>query len=595
MKDVFGGFPSTLHFERRATDTESMTASQLPLMDWPGLCQAAPGDECCSLKFRLGCRGGPPGAAALTRTNENKEVVVRRSSKVAIVLMVLVAGLTITGDLAFADEPQYGGVFRIASTGEPTTLDMLVTSAADTREPGKHVFETLLTIDAAGSPIPFLADSYEWRNDNTLLHLELRRGVLFHDGDEMTSADVVACLNRWGQYSANGKLVFGHVDSVTAVDDYTVDILFTDVYPPTLRLLAEEQSACTIVPAEIAEEYGGEPIAPEDYIGTGPYRFNEWIPTVHVSLVRFDDYVPRSGPPNGMGGARIAYFDEVQFIPVPETATRLAGLEVGEFDFLTRISADDFPLIEAMSNAVTLTYAEPGYNLIIFNTQSELVGDPVLRQALLAALDVEPILVSAYGGEDFFDATGYYYPEGNTLYTTAGLEYYDQADAARAQDLAAQAGYGGEPIRYMTTAQYAAHYDQGIIVLSQWAKAGFNIDFQVMDYATLTSRRSDPELWDAFFTRFGYREDPSGQAFLNPDWAGWWDSLDKRANYEVLLSSLDENERIEAWDNIQRLIYEEVPHIMIGKHLYTGALATKVKDFTSSIRFFAWNAWFGED
>ena len=520
---------------------------------------------------------------------------MRRKNKVSVVLMALVAGLAISGSLVFAGEPQYGGVLRIAATGEPTTLDMLITSAADTREPGKHVFETLFTPDAAGSPIPFLVDTYEWRNKNTELHLVLRQGILFHNGDEMTSTDVVACLNRWGKYSANGKLVFQHVESVTAVDEYTVDVLFTDAYPPTLRLLAEEQYGCTIVPAKIAQQYGGEPIAPEDYIGTGPYRFNEWIPTVRLSFVRFEDYVPRDEPANGMGGARIAYFDELQFIPVPEAATRLAGLEVGEFDFVTRVSPDDFPLVEAMSNALPLTYAEPGYNLIIFNTRSKIVGDPVLRQALLAALDVEPILVSAYGSEEFFDATGNYYPEGSALYTTAGLEFYDQADVARAQELAAQAGYSGEPIRYMTTAQYAEHYDQGIIILSQWAKAGFNIDFQVMDYATLTSRRSDPELWDAFFTRFGYREDPSGQAFLNPEWAGWWNTPDKRPPYEVLLNSFDENERINAWEDIQGLIYEQVPHIMIGKHLYTGALATRVKNFTNSIRFFAWNAWFGED
>jgi len=218
----------------------------------------------------------------------------------------------------------------------------------------------------------------------------------------------------------------------------------------------------------------------------------------------------------------------------------------------------------------------------------------VLRQALLAALDVEPILISAYGDEDFYEASGNYYPEGNALYTTEGLEYFDQADVARAQDLAGQAGYDGEPIRYMTTTQYASHYDQGVIVLSQWGKAGFNVDFQVMDYATLKTRRSDPTLWDAFFTRFGYREDPSGQAFLNPEWAGWWDTSEKRAYYEVLLNSLDENERIDAWGNIQRLIYEEVPHIVIGKHLYTGAISSRVKNFTDSIRFFAWNAWFGD-
>src|SRR5205823_12372695 len=80
----------------------------------------------------------------------------------------------------------------------------------------------------------------------------------------------------------------------------------------------------------------------KQYIGTGPYKFAEWIPDRHVKLVRFDTYAARSEAPNGYAGRREALADEVFFYPVSQVATRIAGVQSGDYDLADGINQDAY-------------------------------------------------------------------------------------------------------------------------------------------------------------------------------------------------------------------------------------------------------------
>lgn len=79
------------------------------------------------------------------------------------------------------------------------------------------------------------------------------------------------------------------------------------------------------------EQYGSNPI--EDHIGTGPYEFVAWLPDRHVEVNRFDGYQPVDQPSDGYAGERTAYLDTIRFAVVTETATRIAGVQTGEYDY----------------------------------------------------------------------------------------------------------------------------------------------------------------------------------------------------------------------------------------------------------------------
>jgi peptide/nickel transport system substrate-binding protein len=104
--------------------------------------------------------------------------------------------------------------------------------------------------------------------------------------------------------------------------------------------LARPNNAAAIYPKEIIDAAGDQQI--KEFIGTGPYRFVEHKPDRHIKVARFKDYGARAEPADGFGGKRIAYFDEILFIPVPDVTVRLAGVETGEYDFAMQIKQDQY-------------------------------------------------------------------------------------------------------------------------------------------------------------------------------------------------------------------------------------------------------------
>ena len=170
--------------------------------------------------------------------------------------------------------------------------------------------------------------------------IALRKGVRFHNGKEMTSADVVASLTRWGKVATTGKALWRTVEAVEAKDPYTVVIHLKEPSGSLLYGLGSPNNGASIHPKEVIDAAGDGQI--KEFIGTGPYRFVEHRPDRHIKVARFKDYAARKEAPDGYGGRRTAYVDEILFIPVPDVAVRLAGVETGEYHFASSINQDKY-------------------------------------------------------------------------------------------------------------------------------------------------------------------------------------------------------------------------------------------------------------
>ena len=130
------------------------------------------------------------------------------------------------------------------------------------------MFETPFAFDASWRPQPMLAESHAVSQNGLTHTFKLRRGVLFHNGKEMTSEDVVASLTRWGKVGSRGAVVFRHVEAVTASDKYTVVMHLKEPFAPLLTFLALPSSAAAIMPKEIADATPAGPVT--QFVGTGP-------------------------------------------------------------------------------------------------------------------------------------------------------------------------------------------------------------------------------------------------------------------------------------------------------------------------------------
>jgi|SRR5262245_8862106 len=180
------------------------------------------------------------------------------------------------------EQPQFGGVLKVATIGEPPSLDPHSRPSVVTSTPMWHVFETLFTFDGDFNPIPLLAEGYALADGGRRYTITLRKGVQFHNGKELTGTDVVASLNRWG--AKLGKLLWKSVDSVDAKGSHEVVIHLKEPSEDLVRSLAVGPGGAAIYPKEVIDAAGNGPL--KQFIGTGPFRLVEHRPGLHVKLAR---------------------------------------------------------------------------------------------------------------------------------------------------------------------------------------------------------------------------------------------------------------------------------------------------------------------
>ena len=484
-------------------------------------------------------------------------------------LLVLGFALMVTlVPLASAQAPRKGGVLHVGILGEPPALDAHWSTTALVETLTNHVYEGLYTLDQDNRPIPMLAEGMPTVSRDGLVYtFKLRQGVRFHNGKELGAEDVVASLTRWGQQANQGKVLFKQVAELRPVDRYTVELRLTDRSPIVVLALAIPNNFAAIYPKEIAEKYPPQQKVTE-FIGTGPFRVAEWKPDQYLRMVRFDDYKSRGEKPNGYGGAKTAYLDEIRWIPVPEVATRAAQVETGELHFADDLALDQYDRL-AQSQSARPLVAKPYFWLIaVFNKKEGLMTNQKLRQAWQAAIDIEPIMkVVAAGKPDFYrlDASLMFreVPEWHT--SLPGLPY-NEHNPEKAKRLMKEAGYKGEPIRFMATKEYKWMYDFAVMMKQQLEDIGFTIDLQVVDWASLSTRRFNPKEYEVFTTGIGLgaQFDPMFQAILSCTWAGWTCDEEIQKVSQELARETDPKKRRGLWEQQTRLWYDKVPSIRLG-------------------------------
>ena len=511
----------------------------------------------------------------------------RRSSVAFVALLAFVSSA------ALAQTPRRGGVLRVGNLGEPPALDAHWTTASITETLTNHLYEGLYSLDASNRPIPMLAESHTVSRDGLTYTFKLRQSVKFHNGKEMTSEDVVASLARWSKQSIYGKALFAQVADWRAVDRYTVEMRLKEKSAIVLISLAVPNNFGAIYPKEIAEKFPPE-VKVTEYVGTGPFKLAEWKPDQYIRMVRFDEYKSRAEKPNGYGGGKTAWVDEIRWIPVPEVATRVAQVETGELEFADDLNLDAYDRLQTNPNVRTIV-SKPYYWLVaVFNKKDGLMTNAKLRQAWQAAIDIEPIMKNVAGGRaEFYRMDSSLAPVEIAAWHTklAGLPW-NEHNRDKARRLLKEAGYRGEPIRFMTTQEYKWMYDFALLTKQQLEDVGFTIDLQVVDRATLVKRRNNPKEYDVFTTGMGAFYDPTHHIYLTASWPGWTTDEDILRLQAELARETDPRKRMALWEAQTRQFYEKVPVIRYGDLFGLRAMRTVVKGFnerTERIRFY--NVW----
>jgi len=496
-----------------------------------------------------------------------------------------------------AGTPKAGGVLRAAMATNPPTLDPHLSTTTATRQIAYYIGEGLLTYDEEYRIIPQLVESWEVSEDGLTYTFHLRDGVKFHNGKILTASDVKASWERYMKVSP-GRGYFSSVKSIVVVDPLTLEVHQST--PGALEVsVALPNPPMVIFPQEIVENHEEELRGPDELIGTGPYKLVEWKPDVHILLKRFEDYTvdTRYKKATGLGGCRIAYFDQIEFIPVREAASRLAGLETGEYDYAEAIPITAYSRLKKNDKVIPHIVRPKWIVNVEINKALWPTSDVRFRQAVLAALDMEEIMKAVtFGDSNFYRLQPSLFPPEQTLWHNLnGEEVYNHQNLNRVHQLLDEVGYNNEPIIYITNRDFPWMYKASIAAAAQLQAAGINVQLEFMDWPSQMQRAISLENWHLHQCGWSLRIDPimlaasfmSGSpvayGYDNPE-------MDKLIEEIELRHSI--SERQEIVKQIQRLQWKDLPIINYGEYFELEATSSSLQGYSPWYvipRF--WNCW----
>lgn len=506
-----------------------------------------------------------------------------------LMIVMLFAMLVATTPLHASQQPVTGGVLKVAIDSDPPTLDIHATRATLSVFVGGNMYEGLYAFTQKGEIKPMLAADMPAVSEDKLTYtIPLRQDILFHNNKPMTAEDVVASLNRWGGLASYGKQLFKHIDSVTAKDQFTVAIQLKEQWGTLMNSLAMLLGGPVIIPEEIAVKYPSKPAA--EYIGTGPYMFAEWRPNDHITLKRFDGYKALSTKSDGYTGKKIAYLDEIIFYGISEEPVRVNGVEGGEYDFADFVPTDEYERLKEVDTLQTYISPPRAWFVFVLNTKFGPTKNKKIRQAMLATLDVNGDMAAGYGDSVFWRVDPSLALKEQVWHSTAGASSYNQNNIEKAKQLLKEAGYKGEKIVWMAG---PLEYNLSAAAKANMAKAGLNIDLQSMEWATLLSRRKNPELWSMFSSGFTAKADPSLTTAMNLKYGAGWDNPEAEKLFSSFCQETEFDKRYELLSEFQRLVYEDVPYIKVGDYKNLRISSKKVHGFANELYLYFFNVWKG--
>lgn len=477
----------------------------------------------------------------------------------------------------------YKDTIHIAYNGEPETFDPVHGTAIATRTITKNIYEGLLEMDADYNVQCQLAEKYEVNDDATEFTFYLRKGVKFHNGKEMTADDVVASLNYWADFKVS-VMYFASGSRFEKVDDYTVKITFDQPSAMFPYYMVNQTGFAAIMPSEAVESATESGVT--EFIGTGPYKYVEYVSGEYFQLEKYDDYVgPGYECNGGDAGDRIAEVETVYFDFVDDPMTRLAGVNTGEYDIATYISYDNIAEVDAYG---LQKYADWSLNGCIFMNQSYgIFQDQNLRKAVRLAIDPEEMMAAAIPDDTFYDITGSF--AGRNMpswYVEEAEQYIGIKDIETAKQLVEDSDYDGSTVRLIATSAYPDMVAMSMVLQQELIEIGLNVEVETYDWATtlqmLWNMEETNENYDIYIMCYPYEAAPTASSILTLVYSIAYADLNLISEPMAKMeSTTDADERYEYWKEIQEILYENEMVIKFYDEATVTISTTKVENLSN--------------
>lgn len=423
-------------------------------------------------------------------------------------------------------------------------LDPHLAVAAGTSEVLFNVFEGLLKPNEKGELLPAVAESYQVSPDGLTYTFKLRSGVKFHNGNPVTSQDVKFSYDRLAG-TATGKPLnpaFQDVQAIEASDAGTVVITLKKNNSSFLTALT-----ATVIP----KDYQDSNKLP---IGTGPFKFKEYVPGQRLVVEKFADYYVKGVPS----------LDKVEFRIITDANASLAALKSGEADIYPRIGND--PISTLGDSYTKLSAPQNLVQLMTFNISRKPFNDIKVRQAINYAIDKDEIIKGVALGNG--TKLGSNLSPVLSKYYQAGLEDTYKTNLDKAKSLLAEAGYkDGFETTLSVPSNYPFHVDTAQVIVQQLAKVGVKVKIEPVEWAVWLDRIYKNRNYDLTIIGLDGKLDPyqilnkylsdSANNFFNYK----SDEFDK--TLKAAVTEVDDAKRVALYKQVQTILSNDAAAVYI--------------------------------
>jgi peptide/nickel transport system substrate-binding protein len=471
------------------------------------------------------------------------------------------AGLTAGENDLYGPPPsdaKTGGTVTVASLTEPPALDPFH-QAADARiQYSGLMYQGLMYESSSGTALPLLAESVDVSDDGLTYTFQLREGVTFHDGKPMTSEDVKYSYDyiRDADNGSPGASDFQVIKDIATPDDSTVEMTLSEPNAALLMTLTNKYGA--VIPAGYFDSPGAVNRFNQESVGTGPYMLVALKKNSSLTLERNQDYWGEEGP----------YIDELVFQFMPTSAAVVVALQNDRVDMAVLPRVEDAKQLENEEQVNLTTFPSLNHKALDLDSEYPPLDDVRVRQAIAAAIDKKVVAQAA--APDQHQVIGTIVAG---MQDTWGLPLeevpFQEPDVEKAKELLAEAGYeDGVDIDLRIINGYDWMDPAAVVITQQLAEVGIRVKTKKLELGTWIDNfqnrqmgftmndwgtQPDPHL---LYYRH-YHAQPEGVDFRN------WNDDEASELLDDAMASSDQDERVEIYQEFQKVFGETVPTVML--------------------------------
>jgi peptide/nickel transport system substrate-binding protein len=443
------------------------------------------------------------------------------------------------------------GTLYVALEAEPPELDPNLSSAYVDRQVMASLYDKLVDIDENGEIVPMLAKSYDVSDDGKVYTFHLRDGIKFHDGTEFNAEAAKYNLERYQEEDSVRSTEVEPIESVEAVDEYTVRVTLSEPFAPFLAVLTDR--AGIMASPKAIEENNGR--ISKDPVGTGPFKFVERVRGDHITVEKNPDYW-REGLPK---------IDKIEYRGIDDENVQYQNLQSGELDIIDSIPLVEFKELQESGDYNVSIEPGLGYQGVFLNVTQPPFDNKQLRQAVYRLVDRDAIVkavLRGVGGE-----------AGNSPFSEQSWAYSEESDSypeRSVEEAKALLEEAGKPDGFsftLKTDPSPINQQIGQVIQNNLKPAGIDVKLEQEEFGTLLddstngnfqalflgwSGRIDPDLNIYDFTVTNGDFNDSG--YSNPE-------VDKLLN-EARITS-DRDRRKELYGQVMEILHEDVPYVYL--------------------------------